>query len=227
MNFLQLVQRLAQKAGVARNTSITTVVSQTGKALELVNCVNDAWMDIQGRHQDWGWKRASASFTTVNGQATYTLSEAGTTNFGLWDRDSFRNYLTASGTAAEVFMTYMDYKTWRDIYQFGSNRTATSQPQFVTIIPSTHGVGLGPVPPSGYTVTADYYTCPTEMSANADIPSLPVHYHMAIVYRAMMLYAPSDAAGEIYEEGEIEFNKLMTRIENDYLPEVELAGPLT
>lgn len=225
MNFLQIVQRTAEKCGIARGTAITSAVSQSGKALELVNRVNEAWMDIQGRHQDWGWLRTSTSFATVNGQATYTTTEAGATDFGMWDRRSFRNYLTASGTDAEIPMPFIQYEAWRDTYQFGSNRTAYSQPQYVTITPAK-SLGLGPVPLVGYTVTGDYFTCPTEMSANADIPALPVHYHMAIVYRAMMLYAPSDAASEIYQEGQTEFKKLMTRIEADYLPEVELAEPM-
>jgi len=225
MTFLQLLQRTCQKCGIARNTNPTTAVGQTGKALEMVNCVNNAWMDIQGKNQDWGWMRASTSFVTTAGQATYTPAQAGTTNFGLWVKDSFRNYLTATGTDAEIIMRHVDYEDWRNLYQLGSNRTATSQPVYVAITPAK-ALGLGPVPAVGYTVTGDYFTCPTEMSADADIPALPVHYHMAIVYRAMMLYAPGDAAGEIYEEGKIEFNKLMRRIENDYLPEVEMAEPL-
>lgn len=225
MTNLELVQRLAQKAGIARSTSITTVVAQTGKALELVNRVNEAWMEVQGKHQDWGWMRTTASFTTTGGQATYTTAQANATNFGMWEKDSFRNYLTATGTSDEILMSYIDYDAWRNTYQFGTNRTATARPQFVTITP-TKSLGLGPVPLVGYTVTGDYYNCPTEMTANADVPSLPVHYHMAIVYRAMMLYAPSDAASEIYEEGKTEFNKLMNRIESDYLPIVRLGGSL-
>lgn len=222
MNFLQIVQRTTEKCGIARNTAITTVVSQSGKALEIINRVNEAWQDIQGRHQDWGWLRNSASFTTIASQATYTPTAAGATDFGMWERDSFRNYLTSSGTASEVFMRYMDYEDWRDIYQFSTNRTATSQPRDITILPNK-SLGLGPVPLVGYTVTGDYFKAPTEMAVDADTPALATHYHMAIVYRAMMLYAPSDAASEIYQEGEREFRRLMTRIENDYLPEVTLA----
>lgn len=222
MNFLQIVQRVSEKCGIARNTNITTAVGQSGKALELVNRVNEAWLSIQGEHRDWGWLHTATSFVTISGQATYTPTEAGATNFGMWDREDFRNYLTATGTAAEVFMSWLDYQAWRDIYQFSSNRTSLSQPYNFTITPAK-AIGLGPVPPVGYTVAGYYWKAPTEMSLDSDIPSLPVHYHMAIVYRAMMLYAPSDAATEIYQEGEKEFARMMNRIEADYLPEITIG----
>lgn len=221
--FLQLVQRTTQKCGISRGTSISSVVGQAGKALEIVNLVNDAWLDIQGMHRDWGFLRTATSFVTVSGQALYTPTQAGATNFGMWDRELFRNYLTATGTAAEVYMSWMGYESWRDIYQFSSNRTSLSQPYNFTIAPNK-SIGLGPVPAAGYTITGDYFTQPIAMSVDADVPTLPTdYYQMAIVYRAMMLYAPSDAATEIYQEGMIEFTKIMSRIEADYLPEIMIG----
>lgn len=191
----------------------------------MVEWFNSAWMDIQGYHQDWGWLRTSTSFVCVAGQATYTPAQAGTTNFGMWERCSFRNYPTATGTDAEIRMDFMDYDMWRDIYQFGSNRTATSQPYHFTITPAK-AIGLGPVPTGDYTVTADYFTLPTELSANTDTPSLPTQYHMAIVYRAMMMYGAFESATEVYQRGELEFKRLLRRMENDYMPEIVFGGPL-
>jgi len=219
--YLQLVNLLKDESGSGA-ADLTTAIGLTGEGRRLANWINAAWMDIQRQHPDWGWLRTSTSFTTVNGQATYTPTEAGATNFGMWERYSFRNYLTATGTPAEVFMSYMPYENWRDIYQFSSNRTAYSQPYDITITPAK-SLGLGPVPLVGYTVTGDYFKCPTEMTADADIPALPVHYHMAIVYRALMFYGANEAATEVYQHGKIEFNRIMARVEADYLPEIELG----
>lgn len=191
----------------------------------MVEWFNSAWMDIQGYHQDWGWLRTSTSFVCVSGQASYTPTQAGATNFGMWVRDSFRNYPTATGTPAEIRMNFMEYEYWRDLYQFGSNRTSTSQPAYFTITPAK-SIGLGPVPTGDYTVTAEYFTMPTELSASTDTPSLPTQYHMAIVYRAMMMYGAYESAQEVYQRGEIEFKRLLRRMENDYMPEVTFGGPL-
>lgn len=228
MNFLAGVQRLCRECGIG---SVSTVVSQSGEARRMVDWYNTAWMDIQGKHKDWGWMRASASFVTVDGQATYAIGtgagEVGVAvaSFGSWVKNSFKAYLTASGNSAEQILHYMEYDDWRAIYQFGLARTTTSQPTRFTITPAK-AIGLGAVPPAGYTITGDYFACPTEMAADADIPSLPAHYHMAIVYRAMMMYGAFEAAQEVYQRGELEFNKLMRRIKNDRLPEFTMAEPL-
>jgi len=224
MNFLQLAQRTARECGIS-GTGPASVLSQTGEAGRIVNWVNTAWMDIQMLHQDWDWLRTSTSFVTVASQASYTPAQAGTTNFGMWVRDSFRNYLTATGTDAEVYMDFMPYENWRNVYQFGSNRSATSQPKFFTILPNK-SVGLGPVPVVGYTVTGDYFTCPTEMAADATIPVMPTHFQMAIIYRAMMSYGAFEGATEVYQRGETEYKKIIRRMENDRLPEFEFGDPL-
>lgn len=228
--FLELTSRLCRECGVSTSNFATTV-NQSGKLRLMCDWINAAWMDIQGLHQDWDWLRTSVSFVTVDGQATYALgSGAGTTGvtaavFGMWDRRSFRNYPTATGTPAEICMGYIDHDRWRDTYQIGSSRTATSQPYQFTITPAK-AIGLGPVPASGYTITGDYFTCPTEMSADVDIPALPAHYHMAIVYRAMMMYGAYEAAPEVYQRGEMEYKRLMSRVEHDRLPEFTFGEPL-
>lgn len=224
MNFLQLVKRLCRECGVSTD-NLTTVVGQTGEALRMVDWVNSAYSDVLLTHQDWGFLRASTSFTTTGGQATYTPAQAGTSNFGLWVRDSFRNYPTATGTDAEIEMEFIGYDLWRHRYQLGSARTATSQPAEFTITPAK-AIGLGPVPAAGYTVTADYFTKPVALSADADAHVIPTQYEEIIVYRAMMLYGGFEAASETYDRGRQEFSRLMHALENDYLPDFETAEPL-
>lgn len=224
MNFLQLVQRLARDTGVP-GTGPATVVNQSGEDGRLVNWISSAWVDIQNEHSDWQWMRKSASFSTVAGQATYTPTQCGVTDFGAWDRNSFRNYDTAAGSKSEIFMSYQEYELWRDEYQFGNMRTVQTRPSQITITPDK-SIGLGPVPAAGYTVIGDYYSIPTEMTLDADIPALPTQYHMAIVYRAMMFYGAYEAANEVYQHGQTEFERIMARIYSDRLPDIQFAGGL-
>jgi len=44
------------------------------------------------------------------------------------------------------------------------------------------------------------------------------------VYRAMMYYAGFEAASEVYQRGELEFKRLMNRIDIDQLPTL-ISGP--
>lgn len=221
MNFLQLVQRACRECGISSD-NLLTIVGQTGEARRMVEWVNSAYTDILASQQDWGFLRTSASWATIAGQATYTPTEAGTSNFGSWIRNSFRCYNTAAGVNSEIQLGYMDYDYWRDVYQYGSNRTTTSQPTVVTITPA-RAIGLGPVPAVGYTITGDYFTKPVEMSGDTGAHVIPSQHELAIVYRAMMSYGAYESATEVYQRGELEYKKIMTRLRNEYLPEVTLG----
>lgn len=227
MNFLQGVQRLRSECGVS-GTGPTTVFGQIGEMERLVNWYSAAWMDIQAAHRDWNWLRTSLTpFATVAGQSTYSPAVApmSLTNFGTWDRDSFRVYDTAAGIGSETFLTYVPYDNWRNSYLIGALRSSTSRPGIVTVAPD-NSLGFGPITAAGYSIVGDYFKAPSELSADADIPILPTQYHMAIVYRAMMHYGAYFGATEVYQRGETEFNKMMLRMTADRLPDVLMGGAL-
>lgn len=222
MNFLELVKRTCGEVGIS---PLTTVVNNSGEALRMVNWLNAAYTDICQEHGDWGFLLASTSFTTINLQASYTPAEAGTSNFSRWASNTFRNYPTATGTDAEIEMCEISYETWRARYQFGSSRTSTSQPYEYCITPAK-SIGLGPVPPIGYTVTAEYFTVPAAMTVDASTHSIPSKFELILVYRAMMSYGEFEAAPEVFNRGQREYSRLMSRMRNEYLPPFESSDPL-
>jgi hypothetical protein len=225
VNFLEICQRAQRECGIA--TTLTTVVGQSGEHRRFVDWVQDAWNDIQTVHQDWEWLRQSVSFVTVNGQATYTPLECGITagTFGMWARDSFRSYETAGGVNTEMTTSYIGYEDWRQLYQLGAHRDTRSRPVQISITPAK-SIALAPYPADGYTVTGDYYTAPVVLALDADTPLLPAQFHMAVVWKACISYGAFEAAPEVYQRGELEFKKLMRRLERDRMPEIVLSAPL-
>lgn len=219
--FLYLVQRLAQECGVASNVqaSLTTLVGATGEAARLRDWIATAWFDLQALHLDWKFQRRPVTFATIDGQATYTPVEAGIAidTFGRWHLDSFRSYQTAGGINGEILMEKMEYEPWRDLYQLGALRTSKSQPFVVTQTPD-QSLGLGPVPLAGYTVLGDYYLAPKELSSDLELTTLPAHHSKFIVVaKAMMSYGAFEAATEVYQRGELEYKRLLSKLENDQL----------
>jgi hypothetical protein len=135
------------------------------------------------------------------------------------------NTINFAGLRSEVFMDYLDYDSWRNAYLYGALRNTKARPSQVTIAPDK-SIGLGPVPNSGYTALGDFFAAPSYMTLDVDIPALPTQFHMGIVYRAMMAYGGFESASEVYQKGELEFNKIMRRLDLDRLPEVTFGGAL-
>lgn len=227
MTFLNLVKRTAAECGVDPS-AITTVVNQVGEVGRLVDWVASAWVDIQQKHATWRFLRRSTSWPTVEGQSLYTPTEAGIASetFGQWAPATARVYHTASGLSSEQWLSYRPWDQFRDLWLFGATRAVTSWPIEVTVDPENR-IGVGPAPTAGLTLSVDYYRTPVLLAADTDVPALPpLHSPLIIVYRAMMFYGGYWAAREVYARGEAEYRRLLTRLEADQLPPVQLAGAL-
>ena len=224
LSFLQMVKRLRQESATSGSDPVTTVL-QTGDIKRLVDWVSTAWMDIQTEKNDWFFMRQPISFNTVAGQSSYTSAQTGTTSFGNYKRDSFRQYLVSSGFGSEQRLNFMPYDTFRDMYQYATMRTTTQMPVIFTIDPSKNFL-LGPIPNDIYTVNGEGYAMPTEMTLDTDRPTMPSQYHMAIVWRALMYYGQYEAASDAYSHGQNEYRRLMNKLYIDQMPDIIFGAPL-
>lgn len=236
MNRLQLVQRLALECGVSG--TVSTTLNQTGEALRLVTWIDQAWNDLQTKHDDWNWMRSSnllgqgASFATVAAQASYPLGTgAGTVgiladNFGKWDRETFRCYTTLAGTSDETYLDYIPYDTWRDAYMLGALRQVQTRPVAVAVGPNK-SVCVGPPSNGLYTVTADYFVAPSAMATDTDVPTgLPKQFHMLIVYLGMEMYASYEAAPEVLSRADTGHTRMMAQLEGTNMPSMSFSGAM-
>lgn len=225
MTFLEIVNRIKRQCGV-QGSQLVSLLNQPEEITRLADWANEAWMDIQLMHPDWNWMRASFSFATVQGQATYTPAQVGVTSWGRWKEDTLRTYLTATGTSTELFLSVMDYEVWRNIYQFGVQRAVFLRPVDIAITPNK-SLAFGPVPIAGITVLGDYYVNATEMVVDTDKPAMPSQFHMLIVYMAMMRYGEYESASEVFQAGMRGARKFKSDLMADYLDEITVGRPLT
>lgn len=225
MNRLQLVQKLRQRTGGA-GSGPTSTVGQSGEALDYVDWIDEAWLQLQAEEQDWHWMRKDASFQTVSGQIAY----AATTIAPDWARwhvsDSWRLFTTAIGRRDEGFLTPWEFQTWRDSFDFGLQSTLLGRPTVFAVRPGDHAIVLGMTPNAAYTVTGQYQAAPIAMTADSDVPGLPTRFHMLIVYKAMMLYGSHEAAPEVYAAGKGEGDKMMAALRLDQLDTIAYGPPL-
>lgn len=224
MTFLELCQRLRREAGQA-GSGPSTVVGQTYELLRTVEWIQSAYEDIQNLHAEWNFLRADLTFQTVASDNTYPIADISATEYGEWNQESFRSYLTSSGIAGEQFMEWLDWPDFRDRYVISSNRTQEGNPRYIAQKPDTSLI-LFPTPNATYTINGEYFKRAQVMSVNADEPLIPTKFHMIIVWRALMFYAGYTSAPDLYEVGQREYKNLLFKLESSQLPRIRLAGPL-
>jgi len=230
MNFLGLVRRLQVECGVS-GAPPSTLANQPAEIQRLINWVNAAWIDVQETHADWDFMRSPVEFQTTANKEIYTAQDIGIptgvdgTILGNWKLDSFRIYRTSFGVTNETFLINYGFDIFRNLYEFGSSRLIRCNPVAFAVDPQKN-IRLGQVPDDIYTVNGEYFRKPSELVADADIPSMPSEFHLTIVYRAMMHYGAYEAATEVWERGNAEFTRMKTKLEIDQLPSMEMGEPL-
>lgn len=216
MNFLELINRTREECGVS-GPSLSTAQNLTGEAARIKNWVNAAWIDLQTAEEDWLFLRETVEFSTESGKQFYTADEVGLDSFGNWKRDSFRASSAGADYRDEQLLNYMDWQTFRNLYQYSNMRHTQQRPVVVTVDPSKK-LGFGAIPNSNYTIVGEYYKAPAALSADNDTLTIPDRFHMMVVYKAMTYYGGYEAATEVLARGQQEYNRLMNRLLIDQLP---------
>ena len=228
MNFLQLCQTVREKCGAA-GTGPSTVVAQSGESLRIVNWVNEAWLDVQNRH-NWDFMRADFSFDTVAGRQDYKPADSSPgpalADHKIWWPKTFRCYLKSAGVATIQYLPDEEYQWFRDVYQF--NPLAQGRPTCWAPRKADRAILLGLIPDDVYTITGQYQKVGAKMTvADASTPTgLPEELMYLIVFRAMQKYATYEAAMEVMAEATKEFKVLLGQAGAYLLPDVLASEPL-
>lgn len=208
MNYLQLAQRLRQETGTAGSGPIT-VVDQTGEYLRLLNWVNAAYAEIQNKWMDWRFLWAESTVSLVAATRDYTLASGCV----MPNEDSF--YIAGEKLQ---YVHFDDYRRDRDSY----DDQPADVPTAFTILPNEQ-VRFFPTPAAVGTVNYEYQQGGVQLAANGDLPLIPARYHLAIIYRAKMLWAEFENASIEMQAAAQSYNIWMLALEANQLPSREFA----
>lgn len=231
MTFLEIVERLADEAGVSRPTATT---SQTGEARRLVQWAATAYRDICQRHRTWKFLRSSFSVNTVADTQAYAITACTDTDallavmtvagFLEWKKDTFLIYRQSAGVATQQELPYCDYESFRVRWLRGS--PSSQQPSMWTIRERDNALLLGAKPDAVYVLTGDYQRRAPALAADANEPLFPAAYHELIVWEALRKYMGWEEDGGGYDHANQERTRLWGDLERDQLPMMALGGPL-
>ena len=209
MNRLQLCQRTRQEAGAAGTGPVTTI-AQTAELKSIVDWVDSAYEAIQSEHPHWSflWEQASITILAAASSAANTIPAG-------------RYVTTSARVSATQWLPFLRWRDFADRYPV----PAAGVPSAWSIRPDQLLV-VNAIPAADFTFTVERYKVPQVMVADTDVPVLPTEHHLAIVWRAVMLYYGHDEAGVSYRLAKKEFDPLMARLLSQCTPEVTFGAPL-
>jgi hypothetical protein len=237
--FLELANRIASDSGTASGeTSISTVVGQTGRLAKIVRWTNEAWRHIQNAHKMWRWMEGRFYVDLQSGIEKYAGSVcydaetlALTTRFGSWictgdagTEGRFKLYDTTIGLTDAGRLRYLPWKDFDEILR--NTGASNNKPQIFTIDPQDK-LAFAPIPDSNnYRVIGPYRKNAQTLSVDADTPELPSDYHDVIVSVGLHFLGTHDEAPTQIPLWELRKNRDFCRLEQDQLPQFGFAGPL-
>lgn len=224
MTFLQLAARLRQECA-GNGTGPTAVTGQTGELKRIVDWIATADEDVQRLHDEWRFMVGSFTLNTVADDGSYAAADCVTpvTDLRNWRETTLKIYLLSVGVADQVKLRYMDYDQWDATYNTG---TQTSGRPLHFTVGHDLSLKLGPAPSAVYRISGEYQKSVATLAADADTPLYPPEYHMLAVYRGMMKYGRYTGAQEVYQDGEVEYKRMLKQMERTQLPRIRLGGAL-
>ena len=211
MNLLQLTQAVKRESGMAGGgpLSVSTTVLQEQR---LFAWVNWAARDITLAREDWRFRRANATLASTTDQAN-TAADFGLTDFASW-KPATRfykpsTYRVSDGLSMERELVWMDYDQFRKTYTIGTQTPGMATNW--TISPSEEFL-LGPAPDSAHFIRADYVRDYTDLVLDTDTPIIPARFHMLIVWRALREYGGFDAASEVFQRADQNYNSMWPQL---------------
>jgi len=181
-NFLELVNKVNRRLNEVELTS-SNFATAKGFNAHVKDAVNAAIRYINQKEYQWPFNHTTFDETLVLNQTRYAFqSDCKVIDFG-----SFRIQESTSPSVATKKLDIITYEAYlsTDIKQeYDADNGTNGVPKFVFHGPDLT-YGLSPQPDAAYTLTYEYYTFPTDLSASTDAPTIPQRFEHVIIDMAM------------------------------------------
>lgn len=186
MNYLNLCNAVAHRLNEVSMTA-ANFAAASGFHAQIKDAVQFAVRDIYHAEYEWPFNISAATITLTSGTPTYALSAAAP-NYVRVDWDSFcvnKNVPTSAVTAKPISL--IDYDQWRQQRKANDSNmdsTGYTLPDFVYRTQQEE-IGFTPYPDKNYSISFDYWTTPSDLSADTDTPTIYDRFSHVIIDGAM------------------------------------------
>lgn len=195
MNFLQICRDVRLKTGL-QGTGPSTVVSASGIEELLVGAVKDAYDNIQNFREEWRWLLGREDVTLPDSSTERNLSQAlgPSYRFKKWYKSRF--YAKKTGEDSYYPVYWMD---WEDFIYYNINITDAQDLRYFSIRPEDKAI-VYPLLNGEHTLKVEYQKSNQVLSADTDVPELPLDFHRLIVYAAVEIMSAQVGNPGIYDQ---------------------------
>ena len=213
MNYLQLCQAVARRAGVSgsHTPKPLTVTGQSGKLALVCDYVAEACREVETEWDDFTFMRVEADFAWP--ADTQFIDPADTYD----DIERFSQVaFTARDETVRRQLTFMGWENYR-VSRVIDIETTDDLPSFITIDRAGR-IHTSPVSTKAFVLRGEAVLRPKTLVDDADEPNLPADYRDAIVHRALVMYYMGDGAFNEAEASAKDYERWLERIEDRFLP---------
>lgn len=239
MTFLEICQMTAQQSGTIQSPASgllpTTTVGQINRLRQIVDLVREAYVDIQNAHRMWRWLNSRFIGQTIAGQRFYEANSftderelTPITRFSQWgfrqtgSDAGLSTYLQVTGPAEEGALRFFDTDTFYETQ--GRGPQTPGKPQIYSI-DNRNRLIFSPIPDNIYTVRGKYRKSPQILTADGDIPEMPVEFHY-LIKDAALAYLEGFDEGPRIPVYRLRMLPNFSMLEAFQLPKVTWGGPL-
>ena len=199
--YLNLCQRLIEEAGISG--TIASVVNQTGEFKRVTEWVKRATTEIEGKWFDWNFLHTFATVNLIVGVSDYPAPSG----HNVWDTQ------TAVIPADSMQLGFIQWvRKKRDPTQ-----PISGDPYLFTVLPD-QTLRFYDTPIRAASVSIEYWTVPTILTANADEPAMPEQFRDIIVWKALQYYANYESADEAKIQAIENYDARLDQLESRELP---------
>lgn len=228
--FIEVCQDVARESGVIPNLPApSSVVGQTGKLNRIVNWVDMAYRQIQNSQESWKWLYSEFDGPLIASLAAYEGSDLGLDRWARWHElnkwDTSNWTIRGAGEtrASETRLVIVSPDFYQDYLNVGN--VQTGRPTSVTYNDRGQLV-VHPTPDAAYIIRGQYYKSPQRLTNDGDVPEMPVRFHDAIMWKALIMLATFDESPNQISNWNSFLTDVMDQLQSSQLPRVQMDGAL-